>query len=57
MDCRKYLIILSPVTEAVRMNHNCAGATQEEVERGIKEWFRGAADRNGGKQKRQHLKH
>jgi hypothetical protein len=40
-------------TDAVRCNRITSGATNDEVERIVREWLRTAKDRNGGRRRRE----
>ncbi|KAK4886520.1 hypothetical protein RN001_002791 [Aquatica leii] len=44
--------IIKLITVSVRKNAICTSATQQEIENSIKPWFRNAADRAGGRNKR-----
>ena len=46
--CRDYLLLKG----AVRANRLCADSTHSEINNVIKEWFRYACDREGGRKER-----
>ena len=40
------------LSEAVRRNHETRGASDHDIETVIKQWFRTAGDRDGGRRRR-----
>jgi hypothetical protein len=50
-----YCIICCTCSDAVRSNKITSGASNDEVERVVREWLRTAKDRSGGRRMREKL--